>query len=118
MTDMEPQVEKRLREELDKLELTINEEKTRIVDFHKGEPFDFLGYTFRWVKQQKNPKKKMILCRPQRKKRTRFLQELSAAMRKRLHRPVEVVVKQLVNPRVRGWSTTSDGETPRSTWVS
>lgn len=38
-------VEKRLREELGKLGLRINEEKSRIVNFGAGEPFEFLGYT-------------------------------------------------------------------------
>ena len=44
-----PAVERRLREELAKLDLTINEEKTRIVDFNTGTPISFLGYTLRWV---------------------------------------------------------------------
>lgn len=96
-------VEKRLREELARLDLTINEEKTKLVNFRDGAPFDFLGYTFRWVKQQKNPKKKLVLCRPQREKRTRFLRELSQVMRRHLHRPVREVVKYVINPRVRGW---------------
>ncbi len=60
-----PVVERRLREELAKLDLTINEEKTRVVDFSTGKPFDFLGYTFRWVPTRKNPAKKMALARPQ-----------------------------------------------------
>jgi RNA-directed DNA polymerase len=96
-------VAQRLREELEKLDLTINEEKTRCVDFGAGEPFDFLGYTFRWVDQRKTPGKKMVLCRPQKKKRTRFLRELKVILRRRLHVPVEKVVKEVVNPRVRGW---------------
>jgi RNA-directed DNA polymerase len=96
-------VERRLREELAKLYLAINEEKTRILDFSTGEPFDFLGYTFRWVSSRKNPKKKMTLCRPQKKKRTRFLRELSYMLRCSLHVPVQQVVRGVVNPRVRGW---------------
>ena len=40
-----PKVEKRLREEIAKLDLTVNEEKTRVVSFAGGKPFDFLGYT-------------------------------------------------------------------------
>lgn len=98
-----PVVERRLREELAKLDLVINEEKTRIVDFSTGEPFDFLGYTFRWVPTRKNPAKKMALCRPQKKKRTRFLRGLGQVLRHRLHVPVENVVPEEVNPRVRGW---------------
>ena len=96
-------VERRLREELAKLELVINEEKTRVLDFSTGEPFDFLGYTFRWVPTRKNPKKKMTLCRPQKKKRTRFLRELSYTLRRHLHVPVQDAVREVVNPRVRGW---------------
>ena len=98
-----PKVEKRLREELGKLDLTVNEEKTRIVNFTAGEPFDFLGYTFRWVDQRNKPGKKMALCRPQKKKRIRMLRNLSEKLRSSLHRPVEWVVRYVVNPTVRGW---------------
>jgi RNA-directed DNA polymerase len=98
-----PVVERRLREELAKLDLVINEEKTRVVDFGTCEPIDFLGYTFRWVPTRKNPAKKMALCRPQKKKRTQFLRELNQVLRRNLHVPVVEVVQLLVNPRVRGW---------------
>ena len=96
-------VERRLREELEKLDLSINEEKTKTVDFSKGEPFDFLGYTFRWVPSRTRPGKMMVLKRPQKKKRTRFLRDLKATLRKRLHRPVQEVIRYVVNPKVRGW---------------
>lgn len=98
-----PIVEKRLREELTRLDLTVNEDKTRVVDFGAGEPFDFLGYTFRWVDQRKMPGKKMVLCRPRKKKRTAMLRELSARLRRHLHVPVARVVKKIVNPMVRGF---------------
>ena len=98
-----PAVERRLREELEKLALTVNEDKTRVVVFDTGEPIDFLGYTFRWKPTRKNPGKKLALCRPQKKKRTRFLRELSQVLRRHLHVPVENVVQEVVNPRVRGW---------------
>lgn len=98
-----PKVERRLREELEKLTLTVNEEKSGIRDFGAGETFDFLGYTFRWVDQRKNPSKKMVLARPQKNRRTRFLRALGETMRKCLSLPVEHVVKNVVNPRVRGW---------------
>jgi RNA-directed DNA polymerase len=96
-------VEKRLREELEKLALTVNEEKSGIRNFGAGESFDFLGYTFRWVDQRGAPEKKMALARPQKKRRTRFLRELQIVLRKCLSLPVEHVVKRVVNPRVRGW---------------
>ena len=96
-------VETRLREEIGKLDLTINEEKSRTVDFGAGETFDFLGYTFRWVDQRKAPGKKMVLCRPRKKKRIQFLRELGATLRRHLHVPIVDVVRSIVNPRVRGW---------------
>jgi RNA-directed DNA polymerase len=96
-------VEQRLREELGKLDLTINEEKTRIVNFGAGEPFDFLGYTFRWVTRRDGSGGRMVLARPQKKKRTSFLAELGEEMRRRLYVPVAKLVKEVVNPRVRGW---------------
>jgi len=65
-------VEQQLREELRKLELTVNEAKSCTVNFGAGKPFDFLGYTFRWVDQRKDPGTKMVLARPQKKKRTNF----------------------------------------------
>jgi RNA-directed DNA polymerase len=96
-------VERRLREELGKLDLTVNEEKTRIIDFESGEPFDFLGYTFRWVDQRGRPGKKMVLSRPRKKKRTQLLAKVGQTLRRALHHSVEKVVRELVNPIVRGW---------------
>ncbi len=40
-------VEKRLRQELAKLQVEVNEEKSRIVDLCRGESFGFLGFDFR-----------------------------------------------------------------------
>ena len=98
-----PKVERRLREELGKLDLTVNEEKSRVVDFGGGEAFDFLGYTFRWVDSDGAPGKKMVLARPRKKKRTEFLRTLGETMWKCLHHPVAELVRRVVNPRVRGW---------------
>ena len=42
-------VEKRLRQELAKLRVEINEEKSRIVDLRKGGSFAFLGFEYRLV---------------------------------------------------------------------
>ena len=46
-------VEKRLREELAKLQVEINEEKSRIVDLAKGESFGFLGFDFRRLRSRR-----------------------------------------------------------------
>ena len=42
-------VEKRLRQELAKLRVEINEEKSRIIDLARGESFAFLGFEYRLV---------------------------------------------------------------------
>lgn len=98
-----PIVGRRIRQELEKLDLTVNEEKSRAVDMTAGDTFNFLGYTFRLVPQKRNPTKKWVLAEPQKKKRTRFLRELTTTLRRNLHRKVDYVVRHIVNPRVRGW---------------
>jgi hypothetical protein len=40
-------VQKRIREELAKIQVEVNEEKTRVVDLTRGESFGFLGLEFR-----------------------------------------------------------------------
>ena len=45
-------VNKRLREEVAKLHVEINEEKSRVVDLGKGESFGFLGFEFRRVRSR------------------------------------------------------------------
>src|ERR1700730_10431369 len=42
-------VERRLREELGRLRVAINEEKSRMADLSKGEKFSFLGFEFRRI---------------------------------------------------------------------
>ena len=97
-----PVVMRRLKEELAKLDLTINEEKSRVVDFAAGEPLNFLGYTFRRARARGSEKLR-VFSRPQRDRRTQFLRELAMVLRQCLAIPVEQVVRNVVNPRVRGW---------------
>lgn len=96
-------VEKRLREELTKLDLTINEEKSKTVKFTLGKSFDFLGYTFRCCPDTKNPKQPVVIGRPQMKRRTAFLREIKRVLDLNRHVPIEKVVKEILNPKIRGW---------------
>ena len=43
-------VTKRLREAFAKLQVEINDEKSRVVDLERGESFGFLGFDFRYVR--------------------------------------------------------------------
>ena len=45
-------VDKRLRQELATLQITINEAKSRVVDLGQGESFDYLGFNFRRVRSR------------------------------------------------------------------
>ncbi|MGY3619208.1 retron-type reverse transcriptase [Bradyrhizobium sp. USDA 10063] len=45
-------VTKRLREEFAKLQVEINDEKSRIVDLERGESFGFLGFDFRYLRSR------------------------------------------------------------------
>ena len=93
-------VEKRLREELGKLEVAVNEEKTYRVELSQGESFGFLGFDFRRVRSRSG--RWMPLCRPQTKKRTALLRRLKVIFRSLRSQPVTLVVEK-ITPVLRGW---------------
>ena len=93
-------VNKRLREELAKLHVEINEEKSRIVDLGKGESFGFLGFEFRRVRSRKGAWRPRYT--PKRKKRTALLDKLKDVFRCFQSQPIDRVVA-LINPILRGW---------------
>ncbi len=95
-------VEKRLREELVKLNVEINEEKTRMVDLAKGESFGFLGFEFRQVRSRKGKLRPQYV--PKLKKRTALLRKLKVIFRRHVSRPVKRVIEE-INPILRGWVT-------------
>jgi RNA-directed DNA polymerase len=93
-------VNKRLREELAKLHVEINEEKSRIVDLGKGESFGFLGFEFRRVRSRKGAWRPRYT--PKLKKRTALLDKLKEIFRCFQSQTVGRVVA-LINPILRGW---------------
>jgi len=93
-------VEKRLREELAKLRVAVNEEKSRKVDLAKGESFGFLGFEYRRVRSRKGKWRTQLV--PKLKKRTALLQKLKEIFRRYVSQPVERVI-ELINPILRGW---------------
>jgi RNA-directed DNA polymerase len=93
-------VNKRLREELVKIQVEINEEKSRVVDLAKGEGFGFLGFDFRRVRSRRGVWRPNYV--PQLKKRTELLRRLKDIFRRFQSQPVARIV-QLINPILRGW---------------
>ena len=93
-------VRQRLREELAKLDLRLNEEKSRIVDLSRGESFGFLGFDFRRVRSLRGRWRPQYTPKP--KKRTALLQELKAVFRRSRSQPVEELIAE-INPKLRGW---------------
>ena len=93
-------VARRVREELAKLHVEVNEEKTRTVDLAKGEVFGFVGFDFRALK---NPKGRWwAYYVPKMKKRTELLRELKRHFLRQRSQPLERVVEN-INPILRGW---------------
>src|SRR5438876_6340101 len=93
-------VEKRLREELAKLQVEVNEEKSRKVDLEQGESFGFLGFEFRRVRSRRG--RWMPLLLPKGKKRTALLGKLKEIFGASRSQPVGGVIEK-INPILRGW---------------
>jgi RNA-directed DNA polymerase len=93
-------VDKRLREELAKLRVEINEEKSRTVDLKEGESFSFLGFEYRLLmKRSGKPRVQKV---PKMKKRTALFTKLREEFRRRESQPVKDVIAE-INPTLRGW---------------
>ena len=93
-------VGKRLREEVAKLQVEINEEKSRIVDLAKGGSFTFLGFEFRRILSRKGVWRPNYA--PKLKKRTALLGKLRDMFRRYASQPVGRVIER-INPILRGW---------------
>ena len=94
------QATRTIEEELGKIEIELNKEKSKLVDLEKGESFDFLGFRFRRVLSHNGR------WRPDRqptmKSRTHLTREISEICKHSKSRHVGELVAQ-VNPVVRGW---------------
>lgn len=94
-------INRRLREEFAKLQVEINDEKSRIVDLCCGESFGFLGFDFRRIRSIKKQVWRANYV-PKLKKRTALLGKLKEVFRHYQSQPVDRVV-HLINPILRGW---------------
>jgi RNA-directed DNA polymerase len=93
-------VGRRLRQELAKLEVEINEDKSRVVELAEGEAFGFLGFDFRRVRSRKG--RWQVYTTPMMKGRTALLRKLKEIFRRFQSQPVDRVIG-LINPILRGW---------------
>jgi len=93
-------VNRRLREELGKLRVEVNEEKSRVVDLVKGETFGYLGFDFRRLRSLAG--KWRAYFTPKLKKRTELLRALKEVFRSQRSQPARRVIER-INPMLRGW---------------
>jgi len=94
-------VERRLREELAKLRVEINEDKSRRVDLKKKEEsFTFLGFEYRRILSHTGKWRPNVA--PKLKKRTALFGKLREIFRGHVSQPVVKLI-EAINPILRGW---------------
>ena len=91
---------RRLLEELTKLDVRVNEEKTQRIDLREGGSFGFLGFEYRLARTRRGTMG--LRFTPKMRARTALLRRLKDIFRQYVSQPVEAVIA-LVNPVLRGW---------------
>jgi RNA-directed DNA polymerase len=92
-------VTNRLREEFAKLQVEINDEKSRTVDLERGESFSFLGFDFRYLRSLRGMMRPHYT--PKLKRRTALLLELKEVFRRYRSQPIDRVIS-LINRKLWG----------------
>jgi RNA-directed DNA polymerase len=93
-------VQRRLREELDKLQVQINQEKTKVVNLKGGDCFSFLGFDIRLNRNREG--KTYVGKTPRMKKRKEIGRRVKAVLKAHRDKPLKEVI-QAVNAVIRGW---------------
>jgi RNA-directed DNA polymerase len=93
-------VDRRVREEFAKLDLRLNETKSRVVDLTQEEAFGFLGFTFQRLRSPRG--RWWVLKTPAIKQRTALLRKLREVFQRWRSQPVAQVIS-VINPILRGW---------------
>jgi RNA-directed DNA polymerase len=93
-------VNRRLREELDKLQVHINEEKTKYLDLVKGDSFGFLGFDFRRLKTKAG--KWRVNYQPKMQARVKVMDKIKDVFKRHESQPL-TRVRDIINPILRGW---------------
>ena len=95
-------VTRRVREELTKLGIPVNEEKSRLVDLERGEAFTFLGFEFRRERSRRGVWRAHYIPAPY--KCVELRRKLREIFRCRRSHPVKSVICE-VNLILAGWVT-------------
>ncbi len=93
-------IQKRLDQELKKVEIEINEEKTKVVDFGGGGSFGFLGFDIRAGCNRFG--KRFVLRTPKRKKQSELLKRIRLVLKYSRHRSTKEVLEK-IRPVIVGW---------------
>src|SRR6266481_2872458 len=91
---------RRLREELAKLDVQLNEEKSRLVDLSRGESCGFLGLDFRRIRSLRGRWRAQYT--PTQKARMALRRRLKEVFQQYDSQPVGRVITE-INPILRGW---------------
>lgn len=86
---------------LERMELELNTEKTRLVNV-ETEPFDFLGFTFRYDKDLYSKNKKYLNIVPRKKSAQTIRDKVRDYLRRNRHKNPASIAKGL-NPILKGW---------------
>lgn len=93
-------VNRRVREEIAKLGIQVNEQKSRMVDLERREVFTFLGFDFRRVRSRRGVWRPHQT--PTRHKCVELRQKLRGIFRQHRSQPIQWVISE-INPILAGW---------------
>jgi RNA-directed DNA polymerase len=93
-------VDARLRQELARFQIAINEVKSRVVDLGQGERVDFVGCNCRRVRSRRGVWQPVYT--PPQKKRTAVLQRVKEVCRRHRSQAIRKVIETM-NPILHGW---------------
>lgn len=91
-----------LKQILDRMELSLNEDKTCLIDTSK-ESFNFLGFTFRYYKSIYDNKKKYMNISPSKKSVSNLREKVKVYLRYNRHKGPKRIATEL-SMIIRGWS--------------
>lgn len=99
LTWLVDKAERRLKQELSRLQVQLNREKTKIVEMERGETFGFLGFEYRLIRMKQ---RRMVLIKPRKKKVQSLINEVREHLNSQHNQNVYQMIEGL-NPILRGW---------------